>query len=293
MISVLSSALWNASNPTFTSRLSSRPRFGGTVVVFAVLATAFGSRLHAGEMKASLDCVAEPRLLDSRFSRYGFTPTRTIARENRHVRFKLPPLKDVGQTGIYSYFAMAGDFEVEGSFDLLTLTEPTKGYGASVGIALDTEGPAGQLQFARGQRVKEFPSYLITRAIPKDKEMTYDTQRFAAKAKSGKFVLKRQNADLTILVSEGKDDMTELAKIPFTTATVRKIRLFADTGGSPTSLDGRIGNLKVRAEEITGGIATRDVAFNWLGWLSTILFFAACVGVAYYFYWKRTSERDE
>jgi len=60
-------------------------------------------------------------------------------------------------------------------------------------------------------------------------------------------------------------ELTEVHRFPFTDETVRGVRFFADPGGSPTALEARLGDMVVRAEEITPGIPKRDQeGFHWL-----------------------------
>ena len=69
----------------------------------------------AGEMTAALDVAARPKLLDTHFARYGPAALRTVGRCPGGVRLNLPAVtKNGGQTGLYSYFAAAGDFELSG-----------------------------------------------------------------------------------------------------------------------------------------------------------------------------------
>jgi hypothetical protein len=111
-----------------------------------------------GDPVTAVDCAANPRLLDSHFARYGYLPGRSIVRDNLGLRIWLPTATaGVGQTGLYSFFAMAGDFEFSATYQVLELPPPQGGYGASFGIVVDTQGRGGSVTLARGQALKQPP----------------------------------------------------------------------------------------------------------------------------------------
>jgi hypothetical protein len=248
---------------------------------------------RAGEMKAELDCATNVKRFDTYFGRYGYWPTRTILREPIGVHFRLPPgVKNVGQTGLYSYFALAGDFEVEATFQVLTFTPPKEGYGVSVGIGVDTDGPGGSLALTRSHRPKEAEGYVISRGIRGDGGMKYETTHTPSKAKAGRLVIRREKSDLICLVADDpRETPHEIGKVPFTDATVRKVRLFADSGGSPTTVDARISGFKARAEEITGAVPERDKPRPW-GWYVTG-FLAVCAAVGGFVWWRRRRAEED
>src|SRR4051812_5635044 len=113
---------------------------------------------RGGDPVAALDAGADVRLLDSHFARYGYVPARTVVRDTHGVRIRLPSgVPNIGQTGLYSYFSVAGDFEFSATYELIDLPAPRGGYGVSCGIAVDTQGPGGSVAVARGQPPKQKP----------------------------------------------------------------------------------------------------------------------------------------
>lgn len=264
-----------------------------TAVLAAVAAAGPALPVLAGEMKAEIDCVSNVKRFDALFGRYGYQPTTAIVREPVALHFRLPSgVKNVPQTGLYSYFALAGDFEVEATYQLITLTPPKEGYGVSCGIAVDTDGPGGNLALTRSHRPKEDEGYVVSRGVPGEGGMKYETTHTPSKAKLGRLVLRRVGKDVFCLVADDlKETPREIAKIPFTAETVRKVRLYADPGGSPTAVDVRLGGFKARAEEITGGVAERDQGIAW----GRYLLFAAIVGIAVagFVVWRRRRAEDD
>jgi hypothetical protein len=249
------------------------------LVTFALLAAALTA--HAGPMKAVLDCSEQKgKLLDLHFTRYPQKP-QTIFRQDDlpGVRFWLPPeAKDIGQTMLYSKFVVAGNFEISMTYDGYSVEPPKSGYGVSVGIAVDTENADGKpgirVSLARGSFVGRGDGYAVTVGTLKTKkgergidykETNFETDR----SKKGKIALKRVRDKLICLTGDPAapiDDLNEIAKIKFTDSTVKKVRIYADQGGSPTQLDVYVSDLLVRAEEITYQIPARDQP-GWFWWL--------------------------
>ena len=85
-------------------------------------------------------------------------------------------------------------------------------------------------------------------------------------------MIKREKKDLLCLVADTPDgEFRELRRIPFTDAGIRKVRVFADTGGSTAPMDARISNIRIQAEEITGGLPKRERGTSWAWWHTTLL----------------------
>jgi hypothetical protein len=238
-----------------------------SVAVSALLCAAAAAT--AGGPVTELDCGANTRLLDSHFARYGYLPTRSIIRDNAGIRIWLPTATPgVGQTGLYSYFAVAGDFEFSANYELLDLPPPQGGYGASVAIVVDSQGPGGSVTLARGQAPQQSPGYLVTRGLPGDVGPTYETNHYPSTAKAGRLVLRRAKAEVTCLVSDGPAaELRELCRLPFVPDTVRQVRLYGDAGGSRTAVDARLTRIKLTATEIAGGAPVFEPPqSHWLLW---------------------------
>lgn len=264
-----------------------------------VLPTMLPAGLRADEKTAVLDTVADEKLLDTRFVRFGPAPTKKlIAREGRAIHFRLPPPKkddDPSQAGLYSYVKLAGDFEITADFYWKGVPVPKVGYGASVGIAVDaTPGtPGGMVSLARATLPKQEAGYLITRSIKeKDGPPRYEPQFFATKAMSGRLLIRREKDELVCMTGDGfKSEMVELARVPYTKATVREVRIYADPGGSDSGLDATITNFRATAEEITGGTPQRDRDPGWGWWPALGVLLVGAGGGGYYWWRQRTLSR--
>jgi hypothetical protein len=225
-----------------------------------------------------LDLAANPKLLTTHFSRYGFQPLKTIHKDWGGVRIQLPETeRKTEQTGIYSYFAMAGDFEVNAGFEIFELPEPGPGYGASVGIGVDTDPPDNiKLTLHRGNFPKRGNGFWVTIAKENGDKKEIDSQFFPGNGESGKLTLKREKDVVICLVADDyKKQEKELVRIPFTSRPIRVVRAFADNGGTPAELDARIVGIKLAADQLTGGIPeVEGTDYGWLIWpLGTLAIF--------------------
>jgi len=106
--------------------------------------------------------------------------------------------------------------------------------------------------------------FVVTVGVPQEgapmhRRTMNNNEPFPSKATKGMLILKRQGAEVVCLASEKLDEEpAELCKVPFTDKTVNKVRLYADPGGAPNAVDGKLVDLKIRAEEITGTTPQRD-----------------------------------
>lgn len=238
-----------------------------------------------------LDTAANGRLFDTHFGRYGPRPTRVVTREAKGVRLKLPAeAKGAKPTGLYSYFALAGDFEVAAAYEVIDVPEPTAGYGAGFGLAVETKGPDGDVTVRRGQWKGEGSGVQVVRGRPDAAGvMGYEATFFPTKAKKGRVVLRREKAELVVRTSDSPTgEPTELTRVPFTDKTIRTLLVFADSGGSPTVVDGRLTGLTVTAGEITGGIPERDRDHTPWWVIAVAVALAVVIGVVI---WRRVVRR--
>jgi hypothetical protein len=253
------------------------------LAALALLGTAPMAR--AGEMNAEMDGLNNIRLLDTHFSRYGYQFLKTIRLQDKGIEFRLPgEVKDIGQTGLYSYVALAGDFEIDASFEFDDVPIAIDGYGMSCGIAVDTNGKPGNLQLARVYQQKGRSGFNVVRGIPNDEgKMDYKEVKFEkSKARIGGLALRREKDEIVCLVAEGQGELKEIHREPFNNKdTIRTFRIYADPGGSPTPLHVWMGQLRVRAEEITGGFPKleRPPEPSWWPWILAFVLVTGTVAV--------------
>lgn len=272
------------------------------LLTLAAVLLALATSARAGEMKMEFDSTTTPKLFISQFARYGYNPMKTLLTDSKGtLRFVLPSgTKGIGQTGLYSFFAMAGDFEIIASYEWNNVTAPREGYGVSCGIAVERDivPPVGQvrsLSITRGHAPdKRGEGYFVMQeVVTENKEKPdYPTEHFPIRAKKGKLAMRREKDEVIFLVADSpKDELRELTRVAFTDATIRKVRIFADQGGSMTYLDTKIPDLRVRAEEITGGVPIREQTFAWGWWLAVACF--VLVGSILFVLYRREKRGDD
>src|SRR5262249_37092757 len=145
-------------------------------------------------------------------------------------------------------------------------------------------------------------AYVLTRGLvvevddkagKKQRDMKYESKYFPTKATMGQMVLRREGDEAICLAADSlTDSLREIERVPFTRATSRRVGLLADPGGSGQAMDTRITGLRIKAEEITGGIPERDQESNLTWWL--LIGAVVVIGGGYAFWrWRRRSEEDE
>jgi hypothetical protein len=230
-------------------------------------------------LAASVALAGEPRkelLLDgpaahqqfrTLFADYGDRARTAVVREKDGLRLSLPK-GSAGQTGVYSLFVLSGDCEVALSYELLSLPRPTAGYGSGVGLALDAGEGVGRGTLQRIVHPKEGSGYAFQTNLGAGPKPTEEYRFVKTAAKRGWMGLRREKNELVFLTSDDlAAEMKEVGRLPFPEGTVRAVRFFADAGGSPTSVDARLRQVRVRAEEITGGVPEAERrATAWWWW---------------------------
>jgi hypothetical protein len=227
-----------------------------------------GWTVRAGDMKASLDCGANPKLLGSHFRIYP-AGAKAVQLEPQGLRFWLTAdTKKPEKTYLYSLFALAGDFELSVAFEWSPVAVPKDGYGVSCGIEIETDKLSVAL--ARGNFPRDGSAFAVTRGSLIGQQKKYDNEYFATNHKQGTMVLRRVKGELHCLTSEGAGELRELCSVnPFPVETVRRVLFFADPGGAPTSMDARLTQIHLRAEEITTDIPRSETAGSSLVWWLT------------------------
>jgi hypothetical protein len=212
--------------------------------------------VRAQELKSDLDCAANPQLLDNHFGQYGYKAG--IKRDGDAIRFRLPAAeKPVEQTGLYSLFALAGEFEFSATYDWLEVPPPDKGYGVSCGIAVETlkQTPGGgYVSVARAQVPKKGPCYTVTRGTPTESGMKYEPgpdSPYTARSsiKRGQLIIRREQANLVCLAAYEGQEPDVLCTVPFTEGSIRKVLLFVDPGESTTPVDVALSQIRIKAEK--------------------------------------------
>ncbi len=239
----------------------------------------------AGERKDELKIdPSSPGLLRTGFATYGYLPPQSIVLEKESYRFRLPAgVARVGQTGVYSYFLLSGDCEVSITFELINLQPPREGYGSGVGLAFDAGEEVGRASIQRVDKNSKESGYVLQTSPGRGDKVKEEYRFVPTPAWRGRIGMRRVKKELVFLASDDLSaPLKEVGTLPFTDGTVRSVRFFADPGGSPTALDVRVGQIQVRAEEITGGVPRKEAARSlWL-----LLWVLGPVVVAGLLFWR-------
>jgi hypothetical protein len=226
--------------------------------------------------------------IQTMFGRYGSVPA---ARElSRELRLRIPTDSPSVEAGLYSYFALSGDFEIQVSYALVVAKYRDNDYSGTLALLADSGDVAGLAQAQLVCRAGEDYGYALLR-MESDQEkqggkLHWPPRNFAR----GKLVLRRTGDELVFLAAEEPAlELEEVSRLPFTDRTIRSLRLRATSDGGDTWFDVRVFSVLLQAEEITGGIARRDASSASLAvLLEVILAVIALALVAYAVrYYKR------
>jgi hypothetical protein len=248
-----------------------------TLLAAALLAVTVGTgpaqEGGAGTPVRSLDLTADGRLFDQWFQRFGYHPGRTVAPERAGVRFQLPALKEEAMIGYSSAFSLAGDFEVQIDLEIVSLPPPTAGYGPAIGLTVDAEAPDGSVGLTRGLSAEGKSQFVVARVAPPSATggAKFGADVYPTSGPRARLVLRREKAEVVCLASDRPGvEPRELKRVPFTDRRVRYLRLHASNGGSPTPVTGRLTGVRVKADEIVGGITRTELAAvrsYWWWWI--------------------------
>lgn len=157
------------------------------------------------------------------------------------------------ETGIVFRPTIKGDCEIIVSYDLLRADRPQK--GRAVGVTLYIRTPSNdavQLTHFYRSSSPDGLSFSCDRflANAEGKRQSFGN-RFPTEARSGKFRMKRQGAEVTCLVAADDQEMfRELFRFHLGTEDIVYARAAADTAKSADPVEVRIRDFEVRATEI-------------------------------------------
>lgn len=232
-------------------------------------------------------------VLRTRFATYGYWPRKTILLGPAGLRFRLPGrAASVAQTGLYSLFALSGDCEAALTYQLLNVPPPRRGYGSGVGLAFDLGEGDGRGAIQRLFRKTEGSGCVVQTTPGELAGEIKEMDRFVPTAsRRGRIGLRRLKNELIFLSADNPaSPLREIARLPFTERTVRTVRVFVDPGGSPTSVDVRVSQIAIRAEEIASGVPQPEQkGWNW-GWLWAVVPLAG--GALMFWVWRAYRRSD-
>jgi hypothetical protein len=174
-----------------------------------------------------------------------------------------PPDQRREAVGLQLNTGLTGDFEVTGTYELLSAEEPSQGYGVGVNLMLTT-GPelrrmAKVGRFRHPTRGSCYLADFSVKGSPKDLK----ARDMPTSARTGKLRMVREGPVVRFLVDD--DDTLgfhELLQADFGDEPVGIVRFVVNTGTSTAAVDARLVDLKVRysslaaeAEPLAGAAA--------------------------------------
>jgi hypothetical protein len=176
--------------------------------------------------------------------------------EEGGLRITLPPAREQHwPIEVQAIFSLTGDFEITGTYELLSAVRPAKGYG--VGVALNIASNVARDKFAkisRLMRAKEGSVHLAeywTNIAPK----AYLAPSMPTEAKAGQLRLVRKGARLHYLVSDapGQEFRDVFDQPDFGTEDMIQLNFGVSDSGAPGNpVDARLIDLRIRTGKSVG-----------------------------------------
>ncbi|HEX4611464.1 MAG TPA: DUF1583 domain-containing protein [Urbifossiella sp.] len=223
-----------------------------TIILVAGLALGGGN--PAAEMRHDF---RQKRFNDQVVRLEGPTPSRYVKCEDAGLRIALPrPDGPKKPTGFTFQFVLRGDFEVTTSYEILKeeLPPPGKSIGVTAYLMFDAPAQDG-VTFGRLQRKDGPPVFTLNHMAKAEgnKRKSMRTEAFPAgkQSSSGTLRAARRGPALTLSAAAGRSDTyTDLASVEVGAADVKLVRVAADPDGTDTPIEVRIGDFRVRADEL-------------------------------------------
>jgi serine/threonine protein kinase len=174
--------------------------------------------------------------------------------EAEGLRIALPATRPVNHpVEVATTFALSGDFEVTGTYELLSADQPVKGYG--VGVSLNIADNDDRKTFAKVARamVVQGGSVFQSEYWTSEPRKDYQVRTKPTGSRVGQLRLVRTGSSLRCLAADGLGgDFEEIfSQDPFVTEDMAHVRfVVADSGTPGNAVDARLVDLKVRATNL-------------------------------------------
>jgi hypothetical protein len=152
---------------------------------------------------------------------------------------------------------VSGDFEITGTFELLSDERPKQGLGAGVALNIATDDSANKFakvgRFTRPEDGRVFLAEHWHRSPPK----TSWVKPIPTEARAGRVRLTRKGSILQYLVAHGLDgEFQQITEHDFGDEDIDLVRFIVNTNNSPIGIDARLIELRVR----TGTVVPDHIA---------------------------------
>jgi len=265
--------------------------FGLTLLAVVLLLAASAGTLADMVVKVNS---SKPDVLRKHFNPYGFKHTETVQRDKDGFHFVIKAVKGSGQAGVYSNFTLSGDAEASCFYEVKRLPQPRTGYGCLVGLGFDIGEKQGRGSIQRAHTVKGETGYVLEVDLVGVDMKPEDKYKFVkTKAMKGRIGLRRVGKELIFLMTETQlGDLEEIGRLPFTDKTIRAVRYYGDSGGSPTAVDVWVKEIEVKAEEAVAGIPKSEKPKPNRWWIWVMLSVVVAGGLVGWWRWNRKRSEE-
>jgi serine/threonine protein kinase/DNA-directed RNA polymerase subunit RPC12/RpoP len=236
--------------------------------------------------------------------------SNTVARpEDKGLRITLSPDRNNHDpVGVATSFSLVGDFVITATYELLSASRPSEGYGTGISLSVFTDPQRTKFaKVGRFQRAKEGSVYATEFWIsnpPPDKVWHFHSE--PTEAKSGQLRLVRDGSIMRFLVADGSENkFHQIDERNFGTEDLALVQLeVVDSGSSGNRVDARLVELKIRPSKLLpeeAGITelqleqNRPAANGWLGIAKLFGLIIACalaIALGGWLFWRQ-SRRPE
>ncbi len=225
----------------------------GLVALFAL---ATGAAIHSFDRdQASRTTESAPRFAEGLiagtgqiFRTYGIAPGRSVTLLPDGCLLDLNQAASWGHVGVRSTAELRGDMHFEARFEILNApVRVDAGYGAHIGLALNTGNKAGGAGAVnRGVFQGKGNQYDACRWLRINDRLRYPTSYAPTQAFSGRLAVRRIGTEVIMLVADDPTaELAEIERYPFTNAPIQALLIYGDTGGARVDLQARIFDAKL------------------------------------------------
>jgi len=222
-------------------------------------------------------------------SLFGAAADEVVKVEPAGLRITLPTNgRQTYGWGVVGNFGLSGDFEVTAGYELLTVDRPVRGSGA--GVALNLQPDEQRSKWAKiGRFVRpDGKACYAAECWTKKKSPKHYHQRFVpTDARGGKLRLERKESLLRFLAADAPGDaFQEILRVDFGPEDMSMVRFIANNNSSPTAVDARLLNLKVRSGNLIEAPAL-DMSKAWLPAVLLVFLLLGLAGFGLFMWWHR------
>lgn len=204
--------------------------------------------------------------LPEKLTLFGVNAEEYVKPEVGGLRITPPP--DGKQTfgwGVAGRFTLSGDFEVTGTYELITTDPPTQGGG--VGVALNLEHGKKFAKIGRFRRSWDGDQYVAESRVGIPDQ--FRAQHEPTQTRTGQLRFVRKGTTLHFLVADAPGaEFREILQTEFGDEDLDMVRFIANNNKSPTALDVRLLDLTIRSGKL---VPAKDFDLSKAGLVQALL----------------------